>query len=98
MNDDFAQNRRIALVTLVVDTYDRAKAFYCETLGFDSLSDEPLPDGKRWLVVKPKGTDGCGLLLAEAANDTQSSAVGRQAGGRVASFYTLMTSGAIMQL
>ncbi|WP_313607858.1 VOC family protein, partial [Rhizobium sp.] len=52
----FAENRRIALVTLVVDDYDRAKAFYCEALGFECLSDQPLGDGKRWVVVKPQGT------------------------------------------
>lgn len=46
----FAENRRVALVTLVVDDYDRAKAFYCEVLGFECLSDQPLGDGKNgWL-------------------------------------------------
>lgn len=59
----FAENRRIALVTLVVDDYDRAKAFYCDVLGFECLSDQPLGDGKRWLVVKPQGTEGGALLL-----------------------------------
>jgi catechol 2,3-dioxygenase-like lactoylglutathione lyase family enzyme len=86
MSADFAQNRRIALVTLVVDTYDRAKTFYCETLGFECLADKPLPDGKRWLVVKPKGADGCGLLLAEADSDEQKLAIGNQTGGRVGFF------------
>ncbi|MCS4243876.1 catechol 2,3-dioxygenase-like lactoylglutathione lyase family enzyme [Rhizobium sp. BIGb0125] len=86
MSADFAQNRRIALVTLVVDTYDRAKTFYCETLGFECLADKPLPDGKRWLVVKPKGADGCGLLLAEADGDEQMLAIGNQTGGRVGFF------------
>lgn len=43
------------LVTLVVDDYDRAKAFYCDGLGFDCLQDELQPEGKRWVVVKPRG-------------------------------------------
>ncbi|WP_312357880.1 VOC family protein [Agrobacterium sp.] len=82
----FAENRRIALVTLVVDDYDRAKAFYCEILGFKCLSDQPLGDGKRWLVVKPPATDGCALLLAEADGEPQRLAIGNQTGGRVGFF------------
>ena len=33
--------------------------------------------------MKPKGTDGCCLLLAKAANEEQLSRVGNQTGGRV---------------
>lgn len=79
----FAANRRIALVTIVVDDYDRAKAFYCGVLGFDCVADQSLGDGKRWLVVKPKGEAGCGLLLAEADDEAQCNAIGSQTGGRV---------------
>ncbi|QNP79703.1 VOC family protein [Agrobacterium tumefaciens] len=82
----FAENRRIALVTLVVDDYDRAKAFYCDVLGFECLSDQPLGDGKRWLVVKPQGTEGGALLLAEADGEQQRLAIGNQTGGRVGFF------------
>lgn len=78
------------LVTLVVDDYDRAKAFYCDALGFDCLQDEPQPEGKRWVVVKPRGGamagDGAAFLLAQAANDTQRAAIGNQTGGRVGFF------------
>jgi catechol 2,3-dioxygenase-like lactoylglutathione lyase family enzyme len=86
MTGTFAQNRRVALVTLVVDDYDRAKAFYCGVLGFECLADEPMPGGKRWLTVKPKGTDGAGLLLAEAEGEEQRRAIGNQTGGRVGFF------------
>ncbi|WP_144576068.1 VOC family protein [Agrobacterium sp. DE0009] len=82
----FAENRRIAIVTVVVDDYDRAKAFYCDVLGFECLSDEPLDDGKRWLVVKPQGADGGALLLAEADGEEQRRAIGNQTGGRVGFF------------
>ncbi|MCZ7446364.1 VOC family protein [Agrobacterium rhizogenes] len=82
----FAANRRIALVTLVVDDYDRAKAFYCDVLGFECLSDQPLDDGKRWLVVKPQCAEGGALLLAEADGEAQRLAVGNQTGGRVGFF------------
>ncbi len=74
------------LVSLVVDTYDRAKAFYCDGLGFDCLEDAVLPEGKRWLVVRPRGGEGASLLLAEATDETQRAAIGNQTGGRVGFF------------
>ncbi|MDK4704842.1 VOC family protein [Rhizobium sp. CNPSo 4062] len=74
------------LITLVVDDYDRAKAFYCDALGFDCLADEVQPEGKRWVVVRPKGTEGAALLLAQAASDSQRAAIGNQTGGRVGFF------------
>ncbi|MGI2032765.1 VOC family protein [Rhizobium panacihumi] len=74
------------LVTLVVHDYDRAKAFYCDALGFDCLEDTPQPDGKRWLVVRPNGGEGASLLLAQAASESQKAAIGRQTGGRVGFF------------
>ncbi|NKN35082.1 VOC family protein [Agrobacterium sp. a22-2] len=74
------------LTALIVDDYERAKAFYCDMLGFDCLEDSIQPEGKRWVVVKPKGGDGAGLLLAKAANDMQKAAIGNQTGGRVGFF------------
>ncbi|MBB4567513.1 VOC family protein [Rhizobium leucaenae] len=74
------------LITLVVDDYDRAKAFYCDCLGFDCLQDEIQPEGKRWVVIKPKGGEGAALLLAQATDDKQRAAIGNQTGGRVGFF------------
>lgn len=74
------------LVSLVVDSYDRAKAFYCGGLGFDCVEDTAMPDGKRWLVVRPEGGEGASLLLAEAADEAQRAAIGNQTGGRVGFF------------
>lgn len=74
------------LVSLVVDTYDRAKGFYCDGLGFECLEDTAMPDGKRWLVVRPRGGEGAALLLAEASDETQRAAIGNQTGGRVGFF------------
>ncbi|WP_105404194.1 VOC family protein [Neorhizobium sp. T7_12] len=74
------------LVALIVDDYDRAKDFYCGALGFDCLEDSVQPEGKRWVVVKPKGSEGAALLLAKAATDTQKAAIGNQTGGRVGFF------------
>ncbi|SOC44185.1 catechol 2,3-dioxygenase-like lactoylglutathione lyase family enzyme [Rhizobium subbaraonis] len=78
--------RRIALVTLVVPDYDRAIAFYCGALRFDLVEDTQLPDGKRWVVVRPNGGEGPGLLLAQASGERQQAAIGNQAGGRVGFF------------
>lgn len=74
------------LVTLVVDDYDRAKHFFCELLGFECVEDTPQPDGKRWVVVRPRAGKGAALLLARAANEQQIAAIGLQSGGRVGFF------------
>ncbi|MFT4000104.1 MAG: VOC family protein [Rhizobium sp.] len=79
-------SQSLFLVALVVDDYDRAKAFYCDSLGFDCLQDEVQPEGKRWVVVRPKGGEGAALLLAQAASDGQRAAIGNQTGGRVGFF------------
>jgi catechol 2,3-dioxygenase-like lactoylglutathione lyase family enzyme len=76
---------RIGSVTLVVDDYDAAIAFYTEALGFDLIDDIPLEAGKRWVRVAPAG-GSTALLLAKAANDAQSARVGDQTGGRVGFF------------
>jgi len=78
--------RRLATVTLVVDDYDRAKAFYCDVLGFECVTDTDLGKGKRWLVVAPKGGAGAALLLARADGERQMQAIGNQTGGRVGFF------------
>lgn len=75
----------IATVTLVVGSYDEAIAFYCDRLGFDLLEDTPLGEGKRWVLVAPKGR-GVRLLLAEAQGAAQQAAIGNQTGGRVGFF------------
>lgn len=77
---------RLATVTLVVDDYDRAKAFYCDVLGFECVTDVEQDEGKRWLVVTPKGGTGAALLLARADGEAQTQAIGNQTGGRVGFF------------
>lgn len=75
--------QRVALITLVIDDYDRAITYYTDTLGFTLVEDSPLGAGKRWVVVAPQGSKGSALLLAKAADDPQRLAIGSQAGGRV---------------
>ena len=79
--------RTISLVTLVVPDYDLAIAYFTTKLGFVVVSDKVVSDSKRWVVVRPGySMEGCGLLLAKAANPEQSAAIGQQIGGRVAFF------------
>lgn len=79
----YRMNQRIAQLTLVVNDYDEAIAFYTAVLGFELMEDTKLSETKRWVVVKPKGNGGCSLLLAKAASEEQQKAVGNQTGGRV---------------
>ncbi|MEM1427955.1 MAG: VOC family protein [Pseudomonadota bacterium] len=79
--------RRLATVTLVVPDYDAGIRFFCAGLGWDLLED--IDQGtKRWVVVAPEGgAHGARLLLARADGPSQTEAIGRQAGDRVAFFY-----------
>jgi catechol 2,3-dioxygenase-like lactoylglutathione lyase family enzyme len=73
--------QRLALTALLVRDYDAAIAFYVEKLGFELVEDADHGGGKRWVVVRPPGSDAA-LLLARATGD-QAARVGDQAGGRV---------------
>ena len=76
----------IANISYLVRDYDGAIEFFVEKLGFDLMEDTCLEQempGKRWVVVKPKDSEGCSLLLAKAVGVKQTSAVGNQSGGRV---------------
>lgn len=75
--------QRLAHIAIVVNDYDEAIRFYTEKLHFELIEDTQLSEAKRWVLVKPKGVDGCCLLLAKAASDEQQSRVGNQTGGRV---------------
>ena len=76
-------NQKLAQIALVVRDYDEAIEFYTTKLQFDLIEDTRMSDTKRWVVVSPKGGNGCNLLLAKAANVEQRSRVGNQTGGRV---------------
>jgi catechol 2,3-dioxygenase-like lactoylglutathione lyase family enzyme len=74
------------LVTIVVDAYDAAIAFFVDALGFEVVHDSPAVTTagrtKRWVVVRPPGA-ATGLFLAEADGESQAAVVGGQTGGRV---------------
>jgi predicted enzyme related to lactoylglutathione lyase len=73
----------IAQITLTVNDYDEAIAFYTQKLGFILLEDTPLTPTKRWVRVAPAGNNSCCLLLAKAVGEQQLQSVGNQTGGRV---------------
>ena len=72
----------LAHIALVVRDYDEAIDWYTRVLGFELIEDTPMAPGKRWVLVKPRGSHAS-LLLAKAANEQQGSRIGNQTGGRV---------------
>ncbi|MCK5170832.1 MAG: VOC family protein [Bacteroidales bacterium] len=75
--------RKIAHISLLVTDYDEAIDFYTKKLNFDLIEDTILNEEKRWVLVSPKGSSECSLLLAKASDDMQFSRIGNQTGGRV---------------
>jgi catechol 2,3-dioxygenase-like lactoylglutathione lyase family enzyme len=73
----------IAHIALVVDDYDEAIKFYTGKLDFTLLEDTPQSETKRWVLVAPKGSEECCLLLAKGVGEEQRSRIGNQTGGRV---------------
>ncbi len=77
------------LVTIIVEDYDPAIAFFVDVLGFELSEDSAsrTNDGrpKRWVVVRPRGA-ATGIVLARADGARQAAAVGEQMAGRVGFF------------
>ena len=71
-------------VALVVQDYDEAIDFYCNKLHFELIVDTYQPEqDKRWVLVRPPGSNGTSLLLARGSTRVQESFIGNQSGGRV---------------
>jgi catechol 2,3-dioxygenase-like lactoylglutathione lyase family enzyme len=75
--------QEITQISIVVKDYDEAIAFYTQKLNFELLEDTIRNEAKRWVRVRPQGSEGCGLLLAKAKNEQELQSVGNQTGGRV---------------
>jgi len=75
--------QHIAHIALLVRDYDEAIQFYTGKLHFTLVEDTALSETKRWVLVAPKGSGECCLLLAKAANMEQEARIGDQTGGRV---------------
>ena len=72
--------RRVSLFSLLVPDYDEALRFFT-AIGFETLEDTNLGNGKRWVRIAPPGAE-TEILLARAVGDRQHAAIGEQGGGR----------------
>ena len=77
-------------VSVIVDDYDEAIAFFVGALGFELVEDVPALTSKegrpkRWVMVRPPGGQ-TEVLLAQADGERQRAAVGDQFAGRVGLF------------
>jgi len=75
--------QKIAHIALVVDDYDKAIEFYTTKLHFELIENTILSESKRWVLIAPKGSTECSILLAKASTQEQKSRIGNQTGGRV---------------
>jgi catechol 2,3-dioxygenase-like lactoylglutathione lyase family enzyme len=75
--------QRLFLLAVTVREYDEAIRFYVDRLGFDLVEDTDMGGGKRWVRVRPPGSNGAEILLARAVGEKQLASVGNQNGGRV---------------
>jgi catechol 2,3-dioxygenase-like lactoylglutathione lyase family enzyme len=73
----------VGCVTFLVREYDEAVSFFAGKLRFRVVEDTAMGEGRRWVVLSPRGSGESRLLLAKAKNPEELAAVGRQAGGRV---------------
>ncbi len=73
----------IAHISILVKDYDEAIEFYSQKLKFELIEDTKLSETKRWVLVAPKGSKECRLLLAKASSEEQEKRIGNQTGGRV---------------
>jgi catechol 2,3-dioxygenase-like lactoylglutathione lyase family enzyme len=65
----------------LVRDYNEAFEFFTKALQFDLNEDTP-QDGKRWVLVRSRGSEAS-LLLAKADSPEQASVIGNQTGGWV---------------
>lgn len=71
----------LALIAILVPSYEAGLAFFVDGLGFELLENSDHGQGKRWVRVAPPGAQ-TQFLLARAVAD-QRDMIGRQGGGRV---------------
>ena len=80
-------HRSIAHVALVVTDYDEAIQYFTTVLDFELVEDIYQPEqDKRWVLVKPRGSESTSLVLARPSNNEQTAFIGNQTGGRATFF------------
>lgn len=88
---------RIGRTVLLVNDYDEARDFYAK-LGFETLHDQLLPDGRRFLHIGLPGQREAGLWLMQPVDEDGRARVGRQTGGEpLLVFYTADLATAISE-
>jgi catechol 2,3-dioxygenase-like lactoylglutathione lyase family enzyme len=73
-------SRCIGAVTFLVREYEEAIAYFTQALDFTLVTDTPLGEDRRWIVVAPPA--GPGLILVKAETAEEKAQVGNQAAGR----------------
>lgn len=80
-------NQSVLHVALLVRDYDEALEFFTSKLRFTLIEDTYFPEqDKRWLLIRPPGSNGANILLARPSSRAQESFIGNQTGGRVTFF------------
>jgi catechol 2,3-dioxygenase-like lactoylglutathione lyase family enzyme len=89
-------DQRLAHLTLLVDDYDKAIAYYTGVLKFRLIEDTWLSESKRWVLVQPQGSGSCSLLLAKAVGEKQYPTLETKAeAGYSCSFIRMISDGII---
>jgi len=76
----------IAALNLLVSDYDEAINYYTTKLSFVVKEDTLQLNGRRWVAIAPKDSNGFSLILSKAKNAKETQSIGCQAGGRVLLF------------
>jgi catechol 2,3-dioxygenase-like lactoylglutathione lyase family enzyme len=63
--------QRMSHTTIYVLDQDVAKEFYVNKLGFETKTDQSMPNGFRWLTVAPKGQPGLEIILMKVGSDVE---------------------------
>jgi predicted enzyme related to lactoylglutathione lyase len=69
----------LAVVSVNVNDIERARTFYVDALGFEVRRDEPMPEGKRWIMLAPPNAQTSIALIHGIGNWTPE-AVGGETG------------------
>jgi len=78
--------QHIGHITLLVNDYDEAIAFYCNKLKFTVVEDKIMSETKRWVLIAPQGSTATSLLLTKATTELQRSLIGNQSADKVFMF------------
>ncbi|HEY0740241.1 MAG TPA: VOC family protein [Chryseosolibacter sp.] len=76
-------HRRVTFVTLLVNDFDEAVAFYVEKLGFIKTADNQFGPDMRWVSVSPQQGSETEIVFVKADTPEKKRLVGSQVAGHV---------------